>query len=277
MSGTGDVATVASTSVNQADETNGAAGILGTARNSSGSARAVADLRPEDMLTADGGIQITVANALRIGLLTQDKDGTYREAQAAPKAAEVALEEGQGPQGLEPAVEAEWSEIVKGVNGNTHIAAMVQAIDRGEINRTTLEAIAGELNISPDEADAKAHRIADGMQAQTDAMLTKLGATDVADVYEWLRTNKPSDLRAAMHEQAMKRSTSQYAPLYQSYVEAMADHSPDSIMSATEVNGGSIYRRDDGKVIVKINGRGEMEWRNAVRLNLVKVSRARAK
>lgn len=276
MTGTGPVATDGYASANQADGVNGAEGILGTARSSFGGPIAVADLKPSDRLTING-MEVSVEVAEKTSLITKDKDGHYVEAakEVAP-AEKAALPEGEGPQGLDETAEALWNGAVKDVSATTQMSTIMQAINTGDLSGATLEHFASELGVTPDAAHARAVRIVEGFQSQADAALTKLGAVDVSEVYEWARQNKPGELKAAMQQHALGRTTSQYAPLYQSFVESMADHSPAAIAGASEVNGGSIYQRD-GKTIVKIDGQPEMEWRTAVRLNLVKISKARAK
>src|ERR1700722_6148502 len=65
------------TSINMASVSNGEQGILASA-TLQGTPKPAADLRPDDRIVIEG-FETTVANATRLGYLSRDPSGTYRD------------------------------------------------------------------------------------------------------------------------------------------------------------------------------------------------------
>ena len=78
-------------------------------------------------------------------------------------------------------------------------------------------------------------------------------------------------LQKAMTAHAMERSTKGYTPLYQAYVETLADHSADDVLNAS-FGSGIKAQLVDRQVVLEIPGHGRMTYRSAIKAGLIKVS-----
>lgn len=253
--------------VNTADGGNGEEGILSTAKRDGRPVSADA-LLPTDRVTV-GGIEMTVEGAQRAGLLKKKDDGYA----LADKEEEAAVEED-----TDTAVafskaedEAVLRDLGAGTMPSTQIRAVTELTEGGELNRVTLTAAATELGIHPDEVSARVETVVNAFRGQAAQFVTGLGCDDPEDFFAWAADNRPKEMQAAMKGHAMNRDTAGYSGVYQEYVANLADHNPDAILNAELAQGISI-RKVDGKVLLTVQGR-EVEYGNAVRLGLVRVSK----
>ncbi len=247
------------TSLNTADLPNGETGALATGRTPWGSPRAASELKPTDLITI-AGQEMTLLTAERIGLLERDPHGRYVEV---PNGVQRLTEEPKPPTpedlqtGNEEAMgeqeEQALASLCEQVSATTQISVMSQLVETGELHPATLQRAASEAGVHPDALNAQLAPVLAGFRAQADATVKALGAEDPASFWDWAHENASKDLTKAMRDHAMLRTTKAYEPIYQRYLEGMADRDPEAVLNA-EFGGGITAKRIDGKVVLNIPG-----------------------
>ncbi|WP_150117429.1 hypothetical protein [Microvirga vignae] len=170
-------------------------------------------------------------------------------------------------------VEADLADLAASISSGTQVALAQQMIAEGSINANTLARAAGESSQEPGVLNERINAVAQGFQTQTDSMLKGPGADDTSRFYEWAQENHPQELRKAMTDHVMERTTKGYAPLFNQYVESLADHSAEDVLNAS-FGDGIKAQMIDSQVILDIPGHGRMTFRSAVKAGLVRVTGA---
>lgn len=145
-----------------------------------------------------------------------------------------------------------------------------QLATSGQILPGTLARAASEGGIEPSVLNERISSIVDGFQHQAETVLRDMGAADAGRFWDWANENHKADLQKAFIAHAMERTTKNYQPIFQAYVETLADHSPDDVLNA-QLGEGITARKVDGKIVLTVDGR-QMTYRAAVRAGIVKVS-----
>jgi len=268
----GTVAEKGDASINFANVSNGADGILGTARGSGGSWRAASDIKPSDTVQY-GGMEISVAVAERMGLLQRDASGRYQES---AHASDVIPESGTeldpmvSAQALAGGAEDVLGTICQGATPGVQMRGLMELTDTGSLSTNTLNAAATEMGIHPNELRGRVEQVLQGFHTQAARSVERLGCEDAEHFFAWAHANKGQAMQDAMRKHGTERSTAAYGPLYQAYVEDMANHSPDAILSAEFGDGVKAYQRD-GRILVNVPGFGELPFQSAVRAELIRV------
>lgn len=270
------VQTMGITSINTANLPNGETGALATGRTPWGSPRAASELKPSDLITISGQ-EMTIQIAERIGLLERDPMGRYVEVpngverlteepkQAVPEDLQTGNEQALGEK-----EEQALASICAQVSPGTQVSVMSQLIEHGELNPNTLHRAASESGIHPDVLSGQLDPIIAGFKAQADATVKALGAEDTADFWDWAQEHAAKDLSDAMRKHGMMRTTKAYEPLYQRYVEGLADRDADAILNA-RLGGGITAQKIDGKVVLNLPGVGQVPYSVAVKRGLITV------
>lgn len=132
--------------------------ILATARRPTG-APVVGDLRPTDYVR-HGGMDMTVREAVRFGLLEAVPGGGYRQvsAEQTPVAQkeEVKIDAGyeEGSEALEEADEQAFATLVGSVDAGVQYAALNDITTAGAVSPTTLTRLATQMGTLPEQAGA---------------------------------------------------------------------------------------------------------------------------
>jgi hypothetical protein len=225
-----------------------------------------------------GGTETTVQNAAALGLIEQDQSGRWVLVPDGPSralASEATPEEtpDEGEALPDASIEANLAGLCASITPTTQVAMAQQIIASGEINSGTLARAAGEGSIEPEVLNERISSVMDGFQAQADSTVRKLGADDTQQFYDWCRQNHPDGLRKAMNDHVMGRTTQGYQPLFNAYVETLAEHSPEDVINAS-FGSGITARMVNNQVILDIPGNGQMPFRSAVKAGLIKVTGA---
>jgi hypothetical protein len=222
------------------------------ARSATGSPRYGA-LQSTDIISV-AGTETTVSNAEALGLIERDVHGRYHlvpdgasRALANEPQEETPVDDAQALSN--PAVEADLAEILPG----------------------TLNRAASESGIEPNVLGERINTVVENFTHQAESMLKGLGADDPSAFWDWAQENHKAELQRAMSDHAMLRTTSGYTPLYQSYVETLADHSPEDVLNAS-FGSGIKAQMIDRQVVLDIPGHGRMTYRSAIKAGLIKVS-----
>jgi hypothetical protein len=257
---------------------NGEQGVLAAAK-AHGTPKPASQLRPSDLVTFQGN-QMTLEVAERIGLVSKDPTtGFYRDngptaeaAVAAPpvEPADPRLEDPHFGQPL-PSEEAaaSFKELVNTVTPGTQVRGILGVIDNGEVTQATLNSAATEAGIEPSAMQAKINSAMDGFRSQA-ASLAKSTGADPEAFFEWAKANRTGDMKEAMRNHVMQRTTAGYAPLLREFNESLAERDPDVVLNATFPDAGvRAFRGNDGAVVLSIPGKGTMSYRSAVKAGLI--------
>ncbi|MGE7417004.1 hypothetical protein [Methylobacterium tarhaniae] len=261
--------------LNTADFTSGSAGILSTARTPLG-APSMGGVKPTDIITVDG-FELSVATAEQMGMVTRDAAGRYVEVQGGVEAATAEPAEQEAPaddaEAFAPEAEQALATLCEGVSPSLQVAALQDAITAGEVSATTISRAASESGREPSKLAAEVATTMEHFRAQAVTAVESWGGGDAEDFFDWARTHKPREMKAAMQAHGMERNTRGYQPLFQEYVAQVGDTDPDAVLNASF--GGGITARKEGKaVVLNIPGRGEMSYRAALKAGLIRVSGA---
>lgn len=273
----GTVTTSRPQSVNTADFTTGASGILAKARTAQGSP-SMGGIKPTDIISIDG-FELTVASAEQLGMVGRDANGEYVELQGGVKAAqdeatpkeEAPVDDTEGF--ADPKAEAALTELALSVAPNHHVAAIQDVLKTGEISELTINRAASEAGREPSAVAQQASNVMEHFRTQAVTAVQSWGSDDPMEFFNWAHQAKPNQFKEAMQAHAMERSTKGYQPLYQEYVASLAERDPEFVMAA-EFGGGITARKDGKTVVLKVPGVGEMTLRQALKAKLVKVSGA---
>jgi hypothetical protein len=244
------------------------------ARTSTGSPRQ-GSLQPTDVIQVQG-YETTVQNAEALGLIEKDVSGRYVLTPDGPSRAladEATQQETQDDAQALPdaSVEANLADLASVISPSTQVSVLQQLIaNDGTLHPNTLARAAGESGLEPTILNDRIDTVVEGFQAQTDAMLKGMGAEDPSRFYEWCMEHREADLRKAMSQHAMERNTRGYQPLFNAYVETLAEHSPQDILNAS-FGSGIKAQMVDRQVVLEIPGHGRMTYRSAVKAGLITV------
>jgi hypothetical protein len=248
--------------------------ILATARRPTGSP-VVGDLRPTDYVR-HGGMDMTVREAVRFGLLEAVPGGGFRQVSAsgtpdAPKE-EVKLDKGyeDGAEAMEQDAEQAFAALVGGVDSGVQYAALNDLTTLGDVSPATLTRIAAQLGTVPEQASALVERVVAGMQRQADAAVAAVGVVDPQAMYAWAKAVKPKELAAAMNAQAAGRSTTAYAKLAREFLGAKASNDTKSFTQSSRGQALQARRGNNGEVVVTVPGVGEVRYEVALKMGLIR-------
>ena len=203
--------------------------------------------------------------------MTGQKNGT---ALASGGTAEEALESGfQGTQEAEEIL----SGLVSQVSGDTQIAALDSFLrNGGELDDKVLSRLASQASIEPDQMAALVASVHDGMETAVYDRIAPLGVYD-RDAFAAFLHGSPETqerLMASVRDLMMHNSVKGIETLASEFAEQADTVDPDSVDAALE-EAGIPFKRTGGGVILDLtaSGMGQMPFRQAVRLGVIKLSR----
>lgn len=252
-----------------------------------GTPKVASDLRPNDRVTI-GGIEMTVANAERQGLLTRDartgipenvtpeamKEATgeadvERAALAAQNAEADRAARAQANVLSDPNAEAAAQDIAAKVGEGDQIAAIMQLMDRGEVSASTLSRAASQAMVTPDEMGGKLATVMDGFTKQAQAYAEARGVP--FELFQgWARVHHLSDVKMAAVQHITGRDVSAWGPLMDNFMVRLDTIAPDVVTQATFPNGGhAIYDPGRRCVVIHMPDGTSMTWGGAYRAGLL--------
>lgn len=264
--------------------------ILSTARSPMGSPLTGRDITPKSVVNV-GGMETTVAAAVKMGLLRQNAMGFYEEPgkpsgtttpasplEGAQKALEDALKtereqaaklstpEATPVPDLAPELHAYATEFNDIKDVTTHESVVQSLINTGEVSRHDLVQVASQLGIEPDEAQRRITAIHQAYVEQA----APLAGPGAETAFEWARNNAPDILHSAIQEHVRNGNGSGYAKVMQEYLATIPDHSPHLILGANNKDAWGVRKESNGKFTVHTASMGRVEWSIAVREGLIR-------
>lgn len=275
VNGDGPSVTSRPNALNTADWSSGAAGILQTARTATG-APAISGVKATDIITLPNGMEVSVATAQQLGMVSLNASGQYVEVQGGVDAAsrqpepEAVVDDAEGFADVQ--AEASLMELAQTVSPSLQVGAVADIVKTGAVDPRTLNRAAAEAGIEPAAMQAKVDATMAQFRAQAVSAVQGYGSGDPEDFFAWAQEHAPNGLKEAMHRHGMERSTKGYEPLYRTFIGTMEAHDPQSILDA-EFGGGITARKDDrGRVLLTIPGKGEVPYGVAVKSGLITVT-----
>jgi len=248
---------------------------LRTARSPTGSPVSGRPLRNDDIVMIEG-IETSVENARRLGLIAENEYGKLvNAAQASDLVKREEPETDPSAHGdafANPEDEAYLAEASSKTMPGTQVSAINDIVTKGEVTRGTLERLASEAGIEPGEAQAEVAKVHGLFMDQARKVVSEVGPIDFTDFGHWAWKHSPNAIQEAIRSHAMYRQTDGYRALAREYMETMDLHDPHAILEADFGPGVKATKSHDGRVFLDINGKGQVSWRQAVQLGLVKVS-----
>jgi hypothetical protein len=232
-------------------------------------------LQPNDIVRLPSG-ETTVQVAESLGLIEKDIHGRYvivPDGEARALASEQPQEAPQDDAQALPdtAAEANLADLAAIISPSTQVSVLQQLVGNdGNIHPNTLARAAGESGLEPGVLNDRISTVVQGFQHQAETVLKGLGADDPSTFWEWAQENHAADLKKAMTDHAMERTTRGYQPLFERYVESLAEHSPHDILNAS-FGSGIKAQMVDRQVVLEIPGHGRMTYRSAVKAGLITV------
>lgn len=275
VNGDGPALTTRPNALNTADWQSGSAGILQNARTTTG-APAISGVKATDIITLPNGMEVSVATAQQLGMVSLNASGQYVEVEGGVDAAshqpepEAVVDDAEGF--ADAQAEASLMELSQTVSPSLQVGAVVDIVKTGEVNPLTLNRAASEAGIEPAAMQAKVDAALSQFRAQAVTAVQGYGSGDPEDFFAWAQEHAPNGLKEAMHRHGMERTTKGYEPLYRTFIGTMEMHDPHSILEA-EFGGGITARQDDrGRVLLNIPGKGEVPYGVAVKSGLINVT-----
>lgn len=248
---------------------------LKTARSATGSPVSGRPLRNDDIVMVEG-METSVQNARRLGLIAENEYGKLvNAAEAADLVRQEQAEPDPSTQGeafAKAEDEAYLAEASSKTMPGTQVSAINDLVTKGEVSRGTLERLASEAGIEPSEAQAEVSKVQGLFVDQARKVVSQVGPIDFQDFSDWAWKHSPNAIQEAIRSHAMYRQTDGYRALAREYIETMDRHDPMAILEADFGPDVRASKDRDGRVILTINGKGEVSWRQAVKLGLIKVS-----
>ncbi|RAU22298.1 hypothetical protein CU669_09245 [Paramagnetospirillum kuznetsovii] len=134
---------------------------------------------------------------------------------------------------------------------------------------------ASQMGKEPAQVRAMVDQVKGAFETQARSVVDRAGL-HADDVFAWAsQDQKGRDLmKQAIHDQAIKRTTSGYQKVAQAYLENLDTINPDALLNAQLGEGLKVKRSSNGKIVLE-TPKGELEYRSAIKAGLIKISKAR--
>jgi len=253
-------------------------------KDATGRFLARSELTEDSRVVGPGGVEGQVKSFVTLGILEKDPQGGYRWAeqpketppdsqQEAPQQMERLSEESESflGQTLQEVGEQTWAGVA-----NTIIAA------HGELDAKSvapmLSDLASRLHVEPGQVNAQVTKVLAEFTAQAKRAVSQVGvdAESWDGFVKWAWSNKSAAIQEAMSRQSLSGDLSVMKALAKEFVSSGEQFDEEAVLDEkSELGGGITAFRDNssGKVILRIPGHGEMTYRQAVNLGIVRVSR----
>jgi hypothetical protein len=247
---------------------------LRTARSQTGSPVVGRELRPDDIVMV-AGMETTVAIARRLGLVEENEYGKLVNGADARKLVEEPIQEAveTGEAFASQDDEKHLAEMSALTSAGPQVAAINDFVTTGQMSSNTIERLASEAGMEPHQVQENFAKVQAAFTAQAKSVVTKTGVPDFDDFSQWAWQHQPNSMQDAIRAHTMHRSTAGYQAIAAEYVATMDQHDPHAILEADFGGGITASKAPNGNIVLNIPGTGQVSWRQAINLGLVKVSR----
>lgn len=266
-------------------------GIERTIRNQTGSTVLNRDYRGTDLVTIPGGGQMTLDMAAQLGFAKRNGNGgfsfgseagsdragaTAGQPQGQPNAApEAAPNEAETFRASDSAEEAMTS-LVNTLPRSAQMAAINAVVETGSISPEMIDRLARQSGADPSELT---RQVEDAHAGFYGAVMDRVGALGVhdADMFgDFIEgdSRMARQMQQAVRSMVMNNDPTGFDGLAQKFTQSLDIIDPEAVTDALKAAGLNHRRGGNGEILMSLQGHGEVSYRKAVRLGLIKVSRA---
>jgi|GEM_PF-3445173 hypothetical protein len=252
---------------------NNGAHYLDTARTASGTPIMGRDGLTEDsIVTLRDGTEARVKDMVAAGVLTKNPDGTFSEATSPNQTQEKPQ---QAPENLEELLDETNEKTLHAlgsmVDESTIYGALNTIASGGDLENYIGRA-ASQVGKEPGEMAEIVGDLRAQFESQAYKAVSDMGI-DPDQCFEWVRENRPNELHKAIMDHAVSRTTAGYKALAGEFMADLDKVNPDAILNA-DLGEGILEARQVGNEVVLLTAtQGEINWKTAVKMGLVKVGR----
>lgn len=268
--------------------------IMTTAKSPSGSAIVSRAVTATDTIEFFGQ-RMTVAMATQMGFLAKDAGGTYAptgasfdggKSEAQTKGALGLASGGTAEEALAgdfraaPEVEDTMSFIVGNTNTDTQISAIHSFLQNdGTFDSNTIERMASQAGVEPHEMEESLYTAYEGMTTAVMQHLVPFGVYDPDTFTQFMHASPQTHQRMqeSVRDLLMNNSTKGFEKLAEDFAESADMVDPESVEEALNDAGIKFTRMRSGGVLLDLTdqGRGQVTFKQAVQMGLIKLSHNR--
>lgn len=266
-------------------------GIERTVRNQTGSPVLNRDYRGTDLVTIPGGGQMTLDMAAQLGFAKRNGNGGFSfgsEAGSDRAGATASQPQGQlnadqqaAPNEAETfrasdSAEEAMTSLVNTLPQSAQMAAINAVVETGSFSPEMIERMARQSGADPSELS---RQVEDAHAGFYGAVMDRVGALGVhdADMFgDFIEgdSRMARQMQQAVRSMVMNNDPTGFDGLAQKFTQSLDMIDPEAVTDALKAAGLSHRRGGNGEILMSLQGHGEVSYREAVRLGLVRVSRA---
>lgn len=248
---------------------------LTSARTSSGTPiMHQSGITEDSLVTLPGGVEARVGDLVAAGLLQQNPDGTFSQATASPQEAQEKPSQ-DTPESreelLDEANEKTLHALGSMVDQSTIMGALSTIASGGDLEHYIGRA-ASQVGKEPGEMAEIVGNLRSQFESQAYKAVSDMGI-DPNECFEWVRENMPNELHKAIMDHAVSRTTAGYKALAGEFMADLDKVNPEAILNADLGEGILEARQVGNEIVLKTASQGEITWKTAVKMGIVKVGR----
>ncbi|TGN53780.1 hypothetical protein E4L95_15895 [Paracoccus liaowanqingii] len=244
-----------------------------------------------DLVKLPQGGQMTLDMAAQLGFANRNPDGTFSFSSGAGSDRENAPEgQQQGQPSGDPQEapnEAEtfrasdsakeaMTSLVSTLAPSTQMAALNAVVETGSVSPEMIERLAQQSGADPVELARQVEAAHEGFY---DAVMDRVGTLGVhdADLFgEFIEgdSRMAKQMQKAVRDMVTNNDPTGFDGLAQKFTQSLDMLDPESVTDALKASGIPSRRGNNGQILMSPPEHGEVSYREAVRMGLIKVSRA---
>ena len=245
--------------------------VLTEARDDAGRKVFGKDISHKHIVQLRSGVETSLGAALHTGEVVQMPDGSYALAGGGQQASRAASDDREKEP--EPSREVQLGaetdalivELAQGVPATDAAQLIGDACSGREFDEAALSRAASNLGVEPEAFVQKADQVRDAYEQAALASVSGYGV-DPYDIMAFGYEHMPDEMNAAIRRLiAGDRRTDSFPAIAEQYFENLDKIDPDALLDAEFGPGVEIYRGQNGKIMVRVEGRGETSYGVAVR------------
>lgn len=234
------------------------------------------------------GQRMTLGMAANLGLIQSDGKGSFSfGSEAGSDRAVAAADEGQ-PQGQQEdappgdtfrasdEAETALTSLTQNLSADVQMAALNAMVETGDISEEMVTRMAQRSGQDPAALAQQIEATRAGFYGAVMGRMGGLGVHDAdlfGDFVEGDAAMK-QQMQQAVRDMMMTNDASGFDGLAQKFTQALDRVDPDSVMDALDASGIKHRKGDGGTILLTMPTVGDVSYREAVRMGLIKVSRA---
>lgn len=230
-----------------------------------------------------GGQRMTLTLAAQLGFINRSSNGGFSSSgeagsdrtgdlNGAPDGDTSEAETFRASDDTEAAISALCQITMPGAQA----AALNSVIETGEVDHRAMQRLAQQSGLDPQQMGQKVQEVYDGFHAAITGRMEGLGVHDLELFDEFIQNDNRTrrEMQDAVRNLMMNNDPSGLDRLAASYTESLDQIDPEAVAEALDAAGLS-YTQVKGKpIMLDCPGVGKVPYRDAVKLGLIKVSRA---